>query len=105
MILRGVVVTDQGVQVVIPQPFIAGPYPEKFRITRELHARGFIPISGFSIVCKTDSTFYHPEFGWAMFDAASDNFILSRGIPVPVDVILLKPSPSLKHQLLGFRTV
>lgn len=105
VILRGVAVTDPGVQVVVSQPFIAGPYPEKSQIDRELHARDFLSIPDFSIGSETDSTFYHPESGWAIFDAASDNFILSNGTPIPVDVILLKLSASLKRQLLGLRTV
>lgn len=101
VILRGVVSKEEGVQVVISQPFVPGSYPEKMAIAGELEKRGFIPIPEFSIGSETDSTFYHVESGLAMFDAASDNFILCQETPVPVDVILMQPSGRLKRQLLA----
>lgn len=98
--LRGISNTPAGVQVIISQPFISGAYPEKEEIREELEPRGFHPIPGFSIGSEADSTFYHAESGLAMFDAARDNFILSHGIPIPVDVILMQVGPRLRHQLL-----
>lgn len=101
VVLRGIAHTDDGVQVIVSQPFVLGPYPEKREILRELQARGFDPVPGFSIGSEIDSTYFHMDSGLAMFDAASDNFILSHGVPIPVDVILMQPGARLLRQLLA----
>lgn len=97
--LRGVVESEFGVRVVISQPFIKGTHPRKATIARDLRRRGFFPVPGFVVGAEVDSSFYHPEERIGIFDAATDNFILSQGIPVPVDVVILRAGAKLHHQL------
>jgi hypothetical protein len=98
--LRGISQTDEGVQVVVSQPFVKGGYPSSEAIRRELGNRGFIPVPGFSIGSEADSSYYNDETHIGLFDAASDNFILSQGMPIPVDVIAFRIGDELRRQLL-----
>ncbi len=98
--LRGVAKTRQGVQVVISQRFIKGPYPSQAQIARDLKSRGFTRVPEFSIGAERDSSFYHQREKIAIFDAAVDNFILSQGVPVPVDVIPMRVGEMLHAQLM-----
>ena len=97
--LRGVSQTDQGVQIVVSHPFIEGPYPEKERIVSELLKRGFLMVPRFHIGSEPDSSFYHDEWRIGIFDATCDNFILSRNIPIPVDVLIVDVGDVLRRQL------
>jgi hypothetical protein len=99
--IRGVSITDEGVQVVISHPFIEGPYPEKSDIIDELRRRGFAMVPRFSIGSESDSSFYNDDQRIGIFDATCDNFILSQGIPIPVDVVILVVGDLLRLQLLG----
>ena len=98
--LRGVSETDEGVQVVISHPFIEGPYPEKRDIISELRKRGFILVPGFCIGSESDSSFYNDDQRIGIFDATCDNFILSQGVPIPVDVVIVEVGGLLRLQLL-----
>lgn len=98
--LRGVSETDEGVQVVISHPFIEGPYPEKHDIISELRKRGFVLVPGFFIGSESDSSFYHEAERIGIFDATCDNFILSQGVPIPVDVLIVEVGDLLRLQLL-----
>ncbi len=98
--LRGIAQTDEGVQVVISQPFVKGPYPFPEDIRRDMEKRGFVKVPGFSIGSETDSSYYSEATRTGIFDAASDNYILSQGIPIPVDVIALRIGDELRRQLL-----
>jgi hypothetical protein len=42
--LRGITFTDEGVQVVISQPYIEGPYPSIPEVRAEMARRGFEPV-------------------------------------------------------------
>ncbi len=99
--LRGVVKSDEGVQVVVSQAYIEGPYPRKEEIIRDMLSRGFSLVPRFSIGAECDSSFYHLAERVAVFDAAADNFILSQGVPIPVDVVTLIPADKLHRQLLA----
>lgn len=98
--LRGVSMTDEGVQVVISHPFIEGPYPGKPAIVRELSKHGFVLVPQFFVGSEGDSSFYNDERRIAIFDATCDNFILSQGIPIPVDVVIVAAGDFLRRQLL-----
>lgn len=98
--LRGVSETDEGVQVVISHQFIEGSYPEKRDIISELRKRGFILVSGFCIGSESDSSFYNDDQRIGIFDATCDNFILSQGVPIPVDVVIVEVGNLLRVQLL-----
>lgn len=100
-ILRGVSENDEGVQVVISHPFIEGRYPEKIDIVLELRKRGFLLVPDFFIGSEPDSSFYHEREGIAIFDATCDNSILSHGIPMPVDVVIVEVGALLRLQLLA----
>lgn len=100
-VLRGVSETDEGVQVVISHPFIEGPYPEKREIIGELRNRGFVMVPGFFIGSESDSSFYHEAERIGIFDATCDNFILSQGVPIPVDVVIVAMGDALRRQLLN----
>ncbi len=76
--------------MVVSQPFVEGPYPEKGDIMLELGNRGFLQVPDFFIGSEPDSSFYHPQEGIAIFDATCDNFILSHGLPIPVDVVVVR---------------
>jgi hypothetical protein len=99
--LRGVSKTDEGVQVVISHPFIEGLYPEKTDIIIELRKRGFVLIPMFFIGSEAESSFYNDDERIGIFDATCDNFILSQGIPIPVDVVVVEVGDLLRLQLLG----
>jgi hypothetical protein len=99
--LRGVSETDEGVQIVISHPFIEGHYPEKTDIVDELRRRGFMMVPQFFIGSESDSSFYNDEQRIGIFDATCDNFILSQGVPIPVDVVIVAVGDLLRHQLLG----
>ena len=99
-ILRGVSETDEGVQVVISHPFIEGPYPEKRDIIGDLSERGFSLVPRFFIGSESDSSFYNEDQGIGIFDATCDNFILSQGVPIPVDVVIVVVGDLLRLQLL-----
>lgn len=99
--LRGVAATDEGVQVVISQPFIHGPYPEKLQIFHELQSHGFALVPDFSVGSEQDSSFYNDDSRIGIFDAACDNFILSQGLAVPIDVIIVSVGSKLRQQLLA----
>jgi hypothetical protein len=99
--LRGMVKTQQGVQVVISQRSINGPYPSQAQIARDIKSRGFPRVPEFSIGAERDSSFYHKRAKIAIFDAAVDNFILSQGVPVPVDVIPMQLGEMLQAQLMA----
>jgi hypothetical protein len=100
-ILRGVSETDEGVQAVISHPFIEGPYPEKRDIIGELRKRGFVLVPQFFIGSESDSSFYNDDQRIGIFDATCDNFILSQGVPIPVDVVIVAVGDLLRLQLLG----
>jgi hypothetical protein len=99
--LRGVSETDEGVQVVISHPFIEGPYPQKPDIIDELRRRGFNRVPQFFIGSESDSSFYHEAKRIGIFDATCDNFILSQGVPIPVDVVIVAVGETLRRQLLN----
>jgi hypothetical protein len=99
--LRGVAATDEGVQVVISQPFIRGPYPEKLQIFHELQRHGVAFVPDFSVGSEQDSSFYNDDSRIGIFDAACDNFILSHGVAVPIDVIIVSVGSKLRQQLLA----
>ena len=98
--LRGVSTTDEGVQVVMSHPFIEGPYPEKREIIGELHKRGFVSVPQFFIGSESASSFYNDPERIGIFDATCDNFILSQGVPIPVDVVIVAVGDALRRQLL-----
>lgn len=97
--LRGIVKTKWGVRIVISQPFVEGRYPNKTTISKDLVGRGFRPLPGFVLGAEMESSFYHPDERIGLFDAATDNFILSQGVPVPVDVVILQAGEALHYQL------
>ncbi len=97
--LRGIATTDDGVQVIISQPFIDGPYPNSSAVSKEMAKRGFAEVA-FAIGSETNTTFYDDVRRLAAFDASSDNFILSNGIPIPIDVIVIRVGEILRRQLL-----
>ncbi len=99
--LRGVSETDEGVQIVISHPFIEGSYPEKNAIMTELRKREFVMVPRFFIGSESDSSFYHEEKQIGIFDATCDNFILSQGVPIPVDVVIVAVGAALRRQLLN----
>ncbi len=98
--LRGIAATNQGVQMVISQPFIKGPYPEKIAIENHLLELGFYAVSSLVLGAEINSSFYHPQERIGVFDAARDNFISSYGLPLPVDVITLRANEALHWQLM-----
>lgn len=97
--LRGISVTDEGVQVIVSQPYIEGHYPSMPEVRAEMTKRGFkaVPLS---IGSESETTFYDDASRTAAFDASSDNFIVADGTPVPVDVIVIRVSDGLRTQLL-----
>ena len=97
--LRGVIVTEQGVQVVISQPFIKGPYPSLSEIKVQMAAGGFDPVVGFHLGAEVNTSYYHPGEKVGVFDAAPDNFILSHKMAVPIDVVTIRVSDALHVQL------
>ena len=97
--LRGVSHSTGDVRIVISHPFIEGPYPEKDDIVLKLGKRGFLSVPDFFIGSEPDSSFYHEREGIAIFDATCDNFILSHGIPIPVDVVVVPVGDLLRRQL------
>lgn len=99
--LRGIVICDQGVSVVISHPAIGGADAASYQIRRLFEGFGFRMVPGFALGASLDSSFYHPELRMAVFDAAGDNFVVSRGMPVPVDVMVLNASDRLHAQLLS----
>lgn len=61
---------------------------------------GFHMIPEFCIGAESDSSFFCPETGVALFDAVTDNFIESQGVPIPIDLIVLRAGERLRMQLL-----
>jgi len=86
-------------RIVVSHPFIEGPYPEKSEIIGELRKRGFVMVPEFFIGSESDSSFYHEEKRIGIFDATCDNFILSQGIPIPVDIVVVAVGDRLRRQL------
>jgi hypothetical protein len=68
-------------------------------IVLELRKRGFLLVPDFFIGSEPDSSFYHEREGIAIFDATCDNFILSHGIPMAVDVVVVPVGDLLRQQL------
>ena len=54
----------------------------------------------FFIGSESDSSFYNEEKRIGIFDATCDNFILSQGAPIPVDVVIVPAGDELHRQLL-----
>jgi hypothetical protein len=54
----------------------------------------------FFIGSESDSSFYNEAKRIGIFDATCDNFILSQGVPIPVDVVIVEVGPLLRLQLL-----
>lgn len=98
--LCGIHSSEEGARVIISQRFLIGRYPTAIQIRRELRKFGFLPFQGFSIGSYADSSFLNPELGIALFDATPDNFIMTMGTPVPIDVIPVIVGPKLRSQLL-----
>ena len=97
--LRGVIVTDQGVQVVVSQPFIKGKYPEQSQIRTQMREQGFQLVPRFHLGADPNTSYYHVEEKIAVFDAAPDNFIMSQKMAVPIDVVVIRVSDALGKQL------
>lgn len=66
-----------------------------------MHKFGFWPVHGFSIGSYADSSFFNPDLDIALFDATTDNFILTMDTPIPIDVIPITVGPKLRDQLLN----
>lgn len=49
---------------------------------------------------ESDSSFYNDDQRIGIFDATCDNFILSQGVPIPVDVVIVEVGNLLRVQLL-----
>jgi len=98
--LGGIHSSDEGIRVIVSQRFLIGHYPTALQIRKELSQFGFLPVHGFSIGSYADSSFFNPELGIALFDATTDNFILTMGTPIPIDVIPVAVGPKLRSQLL-----
>jgi hypothetical protein len=96
--LRGIAVTDYGIQIMVSHPYIAGPYPEPDHIFNDMTGRGFVEVPGFVMGANAPS-FYRESDNVGVFDASEDNFISSGGIPIPIDVITLIPAPRLAEQI------
>ena len=58
-------------------------------------------VPGFFIGSESDSSFYHEAERIGIFDATCDNFILSQGVPIPVDVVIVAVGDALRRQLLN----
>jgi hypothetical protein len=99
--LRGVSISGEEARIVVSHPFIEGPYPDKDAITLELGRRGFALVPEFCIGSESDSSFLHEAERLAIFDATCDNFILSGGLPIPVDVVVVNAGRELLRQLLA----
>lgn len=98
--LAGIHSTDEGTRMIVSQRFLIGHYPTPIQIRDELQDFGFIPVQTFSVGAHGDSSFFNPELGIALFDAAKDNFIMTRGAPVAIDILPVKVGPKLRSQLL-----
>lgn len=101
IVIRAVIQSDCGVRSLISHPFIKGPHAAREQILSFMKQQGFQRISGFSVGAEPDTSFFHPAANIALFDAASDNFIVSHGIPIPVDLLTLMPGHALRSQLLA----
>jgi len=99
--LGGIHSSDEGTRVIVSQRFLIGRYPTALQIRKELHKFGFWPVHGFSIGSYPDSSFFNPDLNIALFDATTDNFILTMGTPIPIDVIPITVGPKLRNQLLN----
>lgn len=97
--LRGVAPTEHGVRVVVSQPFIKGGYPQTKDVQKEMSKRGYTLVPGLSIGSEAETSYINAMEGIAIFDASTDNFIMSRRIPIPIDVIVLRIGKLLGAQL------
>lgn len=102
--LRGIHCTDEGSRMIVSQRFLIGSFPSSYQVKEELQDFGFRPIQTFSVGAYDDSSFFNPEPGIALFDAAKDNFIPTKGVPIPIDVIPVKVGARLRNQLLKLMT-
>ena len=84
-------------QVVISHPYVDGPYPTQEVILRDMEKRGFSQVPKVFMGADAPS-FYNKSGNIAVFDASEDNFILSEGFSIPVDVITLIPESKLRLQ-------
>lgn len=98
--LRGVHSDEWGTRIIISQPFIAGTYPDSLQVRELMRTLGFHFVPSFSVGAQPDSTYYNPDLNIALFDATTDNFIFSKGTPIPVDIIPVTVGPKLRSQLL-----
>lgn len=97
--LRGIHSDEFGTRVIISQPFIAGSYPDSLQVRELMRALGFRLVPSFSVGAQPDSSFFNPDLGIALFDATTDNFILTKGIPIPIDIIPVTVDLKLRSQL------
>lgn len=98
--LRGVHSDGSGTRVIISQPFIAGTYPDSLQVRELMRTLGFHFVPSFSVGAQPDSSYFNTDLNIAFFDATTDNFIFSEGIPIPVDIIPVKVGSKLRSQLL-----
>ncbi|MES2983502.1 MAG: hypothetical protein V4727_14410 [Verrucomicrobiota bacterium] len=98
--LRGVAESIEGIHVVVSHPFINGDYPSPQEVEHEMAKRGFLKIPNFSIGSEQETSYYNDDIGFGVFDASSDNFIMSENTPIPIDVIPIRVSNLLRSQLL-----
>ena len=96
--LRGIAETGHGVQIIVSHPYIDGEYPEMEHVYSDMKIRGFVKVPDFVMGANAPS-FYRKEDNVGIFDASEDNFIVSGGIPVPIDVITIRPGIVLKEQI------
>lgn len=99
--LGGIHSSDEGTRVIVSQRFLIGHYPTVQQIRKEMRKFGFLPVQGFSIGSYADSSFFNPDLGIALFDATTDNFILTMGTPIPIDLIPVTVGPKLRNQLMN----
>lgn len=98
--LVGIERCDYGVRAIIRQPLIVGSYPDSTLVSNYFRNKGFREVKGFWLGAEEGSSFYDAEERLGVFDASTDNFILSGGIPIPIDVVIVEVSEVLHKQLL-----
>lgn len=87
--------------MVISQPAIAGTEANAKQIAKVMVSYGFKSVPSIVIGASLHSSFYHPEMRIGIFDAAGDNFVVSSGMPIPVDVMMLRAGDLLHQQLMS----